>query len=57
LIVEKDKYMPKKKDRSNKRILNISLTVNSKGETIKHYIKPYAPACMHNNIAKPYDNF
>ena len=28
-----------------------------KGVTSKYYIKSYAPACMHNNVAKPYDKF
>jgi len=57
LIVEKDKYMPKKEYRSNKRILNIFLTINTQREISKHCIKSYAPACIHNNVAKPYDKF
>ena len=28
-----------------------------KGATSQHHIKTYAPACMHNNIAKHYDKF
>jgi hypothetical protein len=57
LIVDKDKDVPVKEDRSTKRILKTLLISTHKGATSKHYIKSYAPACMHNNIAKPYDKF
>ena len=49
--------MPKKEDQSNKRILNIFLTINTQREISKHCIKSYALACIHNNVAKPYDKF
>jgi len=57
LIVEKDKYVPKKEDRSTKRILNIFLIINIQRTTRKYHNKSYASACIHNNVAKPYDEF
>jgi len=57
LVVDKDKDVPIKEDRSIKRIFKNIAHSTHKGATSKHYIKSYAPACMHNNVAKPYDEF
>jgi len=57
LIVDKDKDLPVKEDQSTKRILNTFLTISTQRARRKHHIKSYASACIHNNIAKPYDEF
>jgi len=57
LVIDKDKDVSFKEDRSIKRIFKNIAHSTQKGATSKHYIKSYAPACMHNNVVKPYDEF
>ena len=57
LIVEKDKDVSVKENQSTKRVLKTLLNLNTQRSNKQHYIKSYAPACMHNSIVKPYDEF
>ena len=34
-----------------------SLTIGTQRATRKQHIKFYASTCIHNNVAKPYDEF
>ena len=56
-MVEKDKCVPKKKDRPTKRIFKFFSHYQHTTGNKQHCIKSYAPACIHNNVAKPYDKF